>query len=86
MELMEALEYQEKGLVSILLKQTQNFVCVCIIMLIAVIYLLIGKKSLSLKPIMMLTFQLNFVLEVFLMDLVQLSLENYLQMEMHMFF
>ena len=40
-------------------------------MLIVVICLLIEKKSLSLKlTIKMLTFQLNFVLEVFLIDLV----------------
>ena len=34
----------------------------------------------------MLTFQINFVLEVFLMDLVLLSLEKYLDMEMCMIF
>ena len=34
----------------------------------------------------MLTFQLNFVSEVYLMDLVLLSLEKYLQMEMCMIF
>ena len=38
-----------------------------------------GKKYLSLKPtIKMLTFQLNFVSEVFLMDFLILSLEKYL--------
>ena len=37
------------------------------------------KKSLSLKlTIQALTFQLNFVSEVFLMDLIILSLEKYL--------
>ena len=43
-------------------------------------YLLVhGKKSLSLKlTTKMLTFQLNFFLEVFLMDLGLLSLEKYL--------
>ena len=48
---------------------------------------LMEKKSLNLiLTIKMLTFQLNFVLEVFLMDLVQLSLEKYLQMEICMIF
>ena len=41
-----------------------------------VICFLMEKKSLSLKPTMkMLTFQLNFVFEVHLMNLVLLSLE-----------
>ena len=44
-----------------------------------VICLLMEKKSLRLKPtIKMLTFQLNFFLETYLMDLVLLSLEKYL--------
>ena len=47
-------------------------------MLVIVICLLMEKKSLSLKvTIKMLTFQLNFVSEVYLMDLVLLSLEKY---------
>ena len=38
-----------------------------------------GNKSLNLKlTIKMLTFQINFVLEVFLIDLMLLSLEKYL--------
>ena len=46
-------------------------------MLIIVISLLMEKKPVNLKLTMkMLTFQLNFVLKVFLMDLVILSLEN----------
>ena len=66
---MEALVHYRKRLVLILVKQTQNFVWVCIIMLIIVICLLMEKKSLSLKlTIKMLTFQLNFVSEVYLME------------------
>ena len=45
------------------------------------------KKYLYLKPtIEMLTFQINFVLEVFLMDLMLLSLEKYLDIEMCIIF
>ena len=52
-------------------------------MLIIVTCLLMENKSLNLKlTIKMLAFQLNFVSEVFLKDLVLLSLEKYLQMEM----
>ena len=41
--------------------------------------LLMGKKYLNLKPkIKMLTFQVIFVLEVYLMDLVLMSLDKYL--------
>ena len=47
---MEALDHQKKDLVLILVKQTQNFVRVDIIMLITVIGLLMEKKTLSLKP------------------------------------
>ena len=47
---MEALDHQKKDLVLILVKQTQNFVRVDIIMLITVIVLLMEKKTLSLKP------------------------------------
>ena len=48
-------------------------------MLITVICLLTEKKSLSLRPtIKMLTFQLNFFLEVYLIDLVRPILEKYL--------
>ena len=55
-------------------KTAQNIVLVCIIMLITVICFLMEKKSLNLKPtIKMLTFYLNFVSEVYLMDLVLLS-------------
>ena len=44
-----------------------------------VIFLLKEKKSLNLKPtIKILTFQLNLVLEAYLMDLVLLSLKKYL--------
>ena len=42
-------------------------------------FLLMEKKSLNLKPtIKVLTFQINFVLEVYLMDLMLLSLEKYI--------
>ena len=47
--------------------------------MIMVICLLMEKKSLNLKlTIKMLTFQLNFVSEVFPVNLVLLSLEKYL--------
>ena len=48
-------------------------------MLIIVVCLLMEKKSLSLKlTIKALTFQFNFVSEVFLMDLVILRLDKYI--------
>ena len=51
----------------------------CLSFQIIVICLLIEKKSTSWKPtIKMLTFQLTFVSEAYLMDLVLLSLEKYL--------
>ena len=60
--LTEALVHQRKNLVLILLKETQNFVWVYIVMLIISICLLMEKSSLNLKPtIKMLTFQLDFV-------------------------
>ena len=69
----------EKKLVSILVKQTQNFAWVYIVMLIIVICLLMEDKSSSLmQTIKMLTFQFNFVSKVFLMDLGLLSWEKYL--------
>ena len=71
LELTEALAHQRKSSVLVLVKQTRNFVCVYIIMVIIVICLLMEKKSLNLKlTIKTLTFQLNFVLEVFLINLV----------------
>ena len=49
--------------------------------------MLMENKSLNLKStIKMLTFQLNFVWEVFLIDLVLLSPEKYLLMEIYMIF
>ena len=75
LEFMEALVHQRKCLVLILVKHTQNFVWVCIIMLIKIICLLMEKKYLSLKlTIKMSTFLLNSVSEVYLMDLVLMSL------------
>ena len=60
---MGALVYQRKSLVLILLKPTQNFAWVCVVMLIIVICLLMDKKSLSLKPtIKMLIFRPQFCL------------------------
>ena len=65
--------------VMMLVKKTQNFAWVDILILIIVICLLMQKKSLNLKSkIKMLTFLLNFALEACLMDLVLLSLEKYL--------
>ena len=49
LKLMENLVHQRKNFVLILLKQTQNFVWICIIVLIIVICLLVEKKSLNLK-------------------------------------
>ena len=67
---MEDLNHQSKNLVLISLKQTKNFVWVCIIMLIIVVCLLMEKKYLKSKStIKMLSFQLSFVSEVYLMDL-----------------
>ena len=75
---MEALVHQKKKLVLILLKQTQNFVLVSIIMLIIANCLLMESNYLSLYPKQkMLTFQLNFASEVFVIDLVLLTLEKY---------
>ena len=69
----------EKNLVLILVKQTQNFASVYIIMLIIVICLFLEKKYLNLKPkIKKLTFQLNFISEAYLVDLVLLSVKKYL--------
>ena len=63
----------------VLMEKKKEIVGVYIIMLIIVICLLMENKSLNLKLIIkMLTFQLNFVSEVYLMDLVLLSLEKYL--------
>ena len=81
MVLIKAWAHQRKGLVSILVKQTQEFAWVCIIIVIIVICLLMENKSLSLKPgINMLIFQLNFVQEGYLMDLVQMILERLKQL------
>ena len=76
LELIEALFKRRKNLVLILLKQTQNFVWV-IIVLIIVTCLQMENKSSGLKlTIEILTFQLNFVLEAYLTDLVLLSLNG----------
>ena len=70
---------QRKSLILILLRQIQNFVWVYIIVLIIIIWLLMENKSLNLKlTIKIVNFQLTFVSEVFLMDLIVLSLEKYL--------
>ena len=87
MVLLEALDNQRKSLVLILVKKTQTFAHVCIIMVIIVIHLLIKKQSLSLKLTKhMVIFQLYFVLESYVMDLVLLSLEKYFWDEMRMIF
>ena len=78
--------HQKKCLVLILVKQTQNFAWVYNTMLITVICLLMKKKYLNLKPtIKILTFQLNFVWEVFVMDLVLVSSEVSLNGNVHDF-
>ena len=77
--LMEVLMHQKISLILILAKQTQNFARIYIKILIIVIHLLMKKKYLNLKStIKMLTFQLNFVWDVFLIDLVLMSLDKYL--------
>ena len=69
MVIMETLDHYRKSLVLILVKQTQSFVRVSIIMLTIVICLLIENRYLSLRLTMkMLTFQLNFALEAYVMD------------------
>ena len=74
MVLIKALDHQRKILVLILVKQTQTFAWIYIVMLIIVICLLIEKKSLNLKPtIKVLTFQLNFVSEAYLMDCISVQ-------------
>ena len=70
LELMEVLMHQKISLVLILAKQTQNFARIYIKILIIVIHLLMKKKYSN--------FQLNFVWEVFLIDLVLMSLDKYL--------
>ena len=75
--LIEALVHHKQNLVLILVTKTQSFARVQMIMLIIIICLLMEKKSLSLKPTTkMLTFQLKFNSEVYLIDLVLLSLEK----------
>ena len=75
--LIEALVHHKQNLVLILVTKTQSFARVHMIMLIIIICLLMEKKSLSLKPTTkMLTFQLKFNSEVYLIDLVLLSLEK----------
>ena len=61
MVLMEAFIHQTKGLVLILVKQTQNFASVFIIMIIIVIYSLTEKKS-NLKSIKNVNFIIQFCL------------------------
>ena len=59
-------------------KQTQHCAWVYITMLIMVICFLLEKKSLTLNPTRtMLIFQLNFVTELFPIDLVLLSLQTW---------
>ena len=70
---------EKKLIILILLKQTQNFVWFFIIMLIIVIFLLMEKRHFNLKLARkMLTFLLNFVSEVHVMDLPLLRLVKYL--------
>ena len=70
---------EKKLIILILLKQTQNFVWFFIIMLIIAIFLLMEKRHFNLKLARkMLTFLLNFVSEVHVMDLPLLRLVKYL--------
>ena len=75
LELMEPLIRQIKRLVSILVRQTQVY----IIMLLIVNSLLMENKSLNLKPTIKTSIlQLNFISEVYLRYLVLVSLKTYL--------
>ena len=86
-EIMEALIYQRKKLALTLVKQIQNFARVCITMPIIVIFLLMNKKSLfKTDNKNVLVYQLNFVSEVYLTDLVLLNLEKYLNIKICMVF
>ena len=75
---MEALVQQKQNLILILLKQTQNFSSVCIIMLMIVIFFVNGKEIFNFKANNKNVNFPNFILEAYLMDLVILSQENYL--------
>ena len=74
---MEALDHQRKNLVLILPKWTQNFIWVCIIMVIIVICLLL-KIIKFIADIKNVNFPTQFCLGRFLMDLVLPILEKYL--------
>ena len=79
MVLRKGLGHKRKILTVILVNEIETFALLYIIMLIILICLLMEKKSLHLKlKIKMLTFQLNFVSELYPTDLVLLSLEKYL--------
>ena len=79
MVLMKGLGHKRKILTVILVNEVETFALVYIIMLIILIFLLMEKKPFNLKlKIKMLTFQLNFVSELYPTDLVLLSLEKYL--------
>ena len=69
----------EKILIIVLIKQTRNFASIYTMLLIIIVCLLMEQKYLVFKPILkILFFQHSFFWEVALMDLVLLSLKNYL--------
>ena len=71
---------QRKSLVLALVKQRQNFASVSFTMIIMVVCLFIGKQSISLTLIIKIsTFQLSFVWEAHLVNLMLLILEKYLE-------
>ena len=73
--------------VLILVKQTQNCVWLLYYNTDNSYFLVNGKEILTLKPtIEILTFQLSIVLEVYLMDLMLVNLEKYLQIESSLIF
>ena len=77
--LMEDLDHQRKSLLLILVKQTQNFVRGLHSNADNSYLFVNGKEIFKFKiDNEMLTFQLNFVTDVYLMNLVLLSLEKYL--------
>ena len=69
------------------MNQTQNCVWLLYYNTDNSYFLVNGKEILTLKPtIEILTFQLNIVLEVYLMDLMLVNLEKYLQIESSLIF
>lgn len=81
------LTWQEKKVCINFIKQTQNFVWACIIILTIFICMLMEKRSLNLIPTRkMLHFQLNFGSDKYIVDLVLVRLDKNLEMKLCMIF